>query len=417
MAVTAMTAVTTPIRRTRWRATRSTWKGAPGTALFVLDYSRLIAVHGDTVEEIFEDDGIREPVLSPDGRRIAYVQEGVVKVRDLSTDLFRTYPEIGGVQSGPDFSPDGRRLVFASDVDGNVDIYRVSAIIGEEGVEPVRLTEAPSVEASPSWSPDGQFIAYESNAPGNFDIFVMKTDGSEAGQLTNAPESDQAPDFFPRSGTNMLAFETNRDGDREIYLMRSDGSEETNLTNDPEAEDHSPTVSGDDDVMYLSDTYGDFDIFIKNNPDEDAEEFFTYSENTEYVSWAMSEPVTDADDSVVGVTTTTRPDKFVEITSSVGVSGENFEVHFTVSGYSPKISDDERSFHVHFFFDTVSPENAGTNGKPPGEWVLYDGPSPFMLMKVSDRPEGATKICALVADSKHGIIPGTGNCADLPKPE
>ncbi|MFP5327318.1 MAG: hypothetical protein ACLGHT_07535, partial [Acidimicrobiia bacterium] len=77
--------------------------------------------------------------------------------------------------------------------------------------------------------------------------------------------------------------------------MQSDGSGETNLTNDSEAEDHSPTVSGDDDVMFLSDTYGDFDIFIKHEADEDATEFFTSQEDTLYVSWSTGFPDTEAD--------------------------------------------------------------------------------------------------------------------------
>ena len=389
-------------------------EGRTGTALFVLATSRVIAVHGDTVEEIYEDDGVEDPVLSPDGRRLAYVQGGELKIRDLSTDLLKTFPEVGGVQGSPDFSPDGGRIAFTVNAGDNVDIYVANAILGEDATA-TRLTEAPSHEGAPSWSPDGQFIAYESNAPGNFDIFVMKTDGSQPGQLTNASGDDRNPDFFPRSGVTMIAFESTRDGDREIYLMQSDGSGETNLTNDPEAEDHSPTVSGDDEVMYLSDTYGDFDIFIKHNPEDDAEEFFAYSENTEYVSWAMSEPVTDADDTVVGATTTTRPEKFVEITSIDKTDQDLFAVFFTVSGYSPKISDEEGTLHVHFFFDTVSPENAGTNGNPPGQWVLYDGGSPFTGIKIADRPEGATKICALVADHQHRITTGTGNCFDLPE--
>lgn len=93
---------------------------------------------------------------------------------------------------------------------------------------------------------------------------------------------------------------------------------------------------------------------------------------------------------------------------------DSYAAYFTASD-SPKISDEPGTSHVHFFWDTVPPENAGTNGKRPREWILCDGPSPFTLTKIADRPPGATKICALVADNVHGITPGTGNCADLPE--
>ena len=71
--------------------------------------------------------------------------------------------------------------------------------------------------------------------------------------------------------------------------------------------------------------------------------------------------------------------------------------------------------HVHFFFDTVEPRtNAGTGGPNPGFWIIYDTPSPFTLMKLSDKPAGAKQMCILVADQSHAIEVGTGNCVDLP---
>ena len=68
--------------------------------------------------------------------------------------------------------------------------------------------------------------------------------------------------------------------------------------------------------------------------------------------------------------------------------------------------------HVHFFFDTVPPTQAGVPGK--GPWFLYAGPVPFKGYKVSDKPSGAKQMCILVARMDHSVQQNTGNCVDLP---
>jgi hypothetical protein len=68
--------------------------------------------------------------------------------------------------------------------------------------------------------------------------------------------------------------------------------------------------------------------------------------------------------------------------------------------------------HVHFFFDTVPPEQAGVPGS--GPWILYGGPRPFTGYRVSDRPSAASQMCALVANADHSIQLNSGNCVDLP---
>jgi len=68
--------------------------------------------------------------------------------------------------------------------------------------------------------------------------------------------------------------------------------------------------------------------------------------------------------------------------------------------------------HVHFFFNTVAPENAGNPGS--GPWYLYGGPRPFTKYRVSDKPAAATQMCALVANSDHSVQANSGNCMDLP---
>ncbi|MEM7032084.1 MAG: right-handed parallel beta-helix repeat-containing protein [Chloroflexota bacterium] len=86
----------------------------------------------------------------------------------------------------------------------------------------------------------------------------------------------------------------------------------------------------------------------------------------------------------------------------------DFETNFT-----PNVSD----VHVHFFFDTVSVANAGTQGSG-GTWIPYGGGSPFTgygFDDWTDGPYGAERMCILVADApSHATRSGTGNCVRLP---
>lgn len=68
--------------------------------------------------------------------------------------------------------------------------------------------------------------------------------------------------------------------------------------------------------------------------------------------------------------------------------------------------------HVHFFFDTVSEEQAGSPGG--GPWKLYGGPRPFTGYRAVDRPQNASQLCALVANANHSIQAGSGHCFPLP---
>ena len=103
--------------------------------------------------------------------------------------------------------------------------------------------------------------------------------------------------------------------------------------------------------------------------------------------------------------------KSAKINSITLDSNFNYVVDFEVDNFVPNTSD----VHVHFFFDTVSPENAGVPGS--GPWKLYGGSSPFTGYNFTDRPfdpYGAEKLCILVANPDHSIRLGTGNCVKLP---
>jgi molecular chaperone DnaK len=95
--------------------------------------------------------------------------------------------------------------------------------------------------------------------------------------------------------------------------------------------------------------------------------------------------------------------------TGITVSNGTYLVDYDVFNFSPDVLDR----HIHFFFDTIPPDQAGTPAKS-SNWILYDGPVPFDRYKVSDRPSGASQMCVLVARHDHSVIQNTGNCFDLP---
>lgn len=96
---------------------------------------------------------------------------------------------------------------------------------------------------------------------------------------------------------------------------------------------------------------------------------------------------------------------FIEIR----VEGALYVVHYEVYNL-------DASQHVHMFFDTVPPEQAGSPGSGPWRltWNTYGTP-PFTQYGIAQRPAGAAQMCALVANSNHSVIEGSGNCVFLPE--
>ena len=106
-----------------------------------------------------------------------------------------------------------------------------------------RLTDDPAGDLWPTWSPDGSKIAFVSDRDGNAAIYVMNADGSDQTNLTDTPALDIDPAWSPDG--SRIAFVSYRDGNYEVYVMNADGSDQTNLTNNT-ADDSDPAWSPDD---------------------------------------------------------------------------------------------------------------------------------------------------------------------------
>ena len=80
----------------------------------------------------------------------------------------------------PRWSPDGTKIAFDWNADGNWNIY----VIRSSGGKPVRLTSDPASEVIPSWSRDGKWIYFASTRSGRNEVWKAPADGGDAVQVT-----------------------------------------------------------------------------------------------------------------------------------------------------------------------------------------------------------------------------------------
>lgn len=196
------------------------------------------------------------PNVLPDGERIAFTSDvdGNYEIYTMATDgsdvqqLTFTDPPTQHV--GPKYSPDGSQLLYATDEDevdpaNEQDIW----VMPTGGGGATRLTATINDRESRGWSPDGTRIVTQSvvNDVGQF--MVLNADGSGLKQITSF--AADTPVFSPggifpmMSGAvtpawspdgDWIAFASNHEGNYDLYLIHPDGSGMTRLTTSPEPE-------------------------------------------------------------------------------------------------------------------------------------------------------------------------------------
>lgn len=138
-------------------------------------------------------------VLSPDNTQLA--------VSHFTNDdaISRIYilPFAGGeprliTEKGPSYlhgwSPDGKRLAYCAERNGQYDIYTISV----EGGAETRLTNLPGLDDGPEYSPDGQHIWFNSTRTGLMQVWRMKVDGAEPTHMIK----EDANCWFPHVSPN-----------------------------------------------------------------------------------------------------------------------------------------------------------------------------------------------------------------------
>jgi Tol biopolymer transport system component len=210
-----------------------------------------VVVRGEGAEK-----GPNAPVWSADGRRLAFVgldsnrrSEVWVVNRDGSglREVSSKFQARG--KAGVSIAPDGRRVVYIAGLRGPVPFPIVITDI-ESGETRSLTADSDAIHESPRFSPDGRRIVFASNrddpARTRSDVFVMNVDGSGIRNLSRHPHEDFNPQW--NSDGTRVVFASLRTGTSQLFEVDLASGETRRLTNNASHDmDHAlapPAVGG-----------------------------------------------------------------------------------------------------------------------------------------------------------------------------
>lgn len=169
---------------------------------------------------------------------------------DLDGKIVKQLTHSKGYDAEGTLSPDGEKMIYTSDKDGDIDLYIMDLATGKEK----RVTNTLGYDGGAWFSPDGKKIIWRASrpkteaevkeykellaenlvAPVNMEVFVANADGSSVHQVTHFGQANWAPAFFPDS--KRIIFASNQEYKRgfpfNLYSINEDGTNLQKITHE-----------------------------------------------------------------------------------------------------------------------------------------------------------------------------------------
>ncbi len=260
-----------------YRAFRDALKSPGGTA-----YSGRVSQYLGgkyTIQQITTSEADEAfPVFSPDGGKIIYQTNKNgnwdIEEIDIASGSTTMLIETPADEELPFMSPDGKKIVYTSNSDDRRPIddkFKVREIYIknlENGIVD-NLTESIADDWLPRFSHDGQYISFISERSDlrsvpytekHSDIYRMDNDGDFHVQLTHQEANDGGACFGVKDEN--IYYHSNKNGSYDIFVMKSDGSLPMTILGNPESNEVNPFVSPDSQyIAFFSDLGGTYDIY------------------------------------------------------------------------------------------------------------------------------------------------------------
>jgi len=159
---------------------------------------------------------------------------------DLNGKVVKQLTKAKGYDAEATLSPDGKKMLYTSDKDGDIDLYLMDLKTGKEK----RITNMLGYDGGAWFSPDGKKLIWRASrpkteaenlvAPTNMEVYISDVDGNNIKQVTAFGQANWAPAYMPDN--KRIIFASNHEYKRgfpfNLYTINEDGSNLTKISRD-----------------------------------------------------------------------------------------------------------------------------------------------------------------------------------------
>jgi len=183
------------------------------------------------------------PTWSADGQRLAFHSDRAgsfdIWIVNVDGSGLRRLTESPADDRYPAWSPDGQTIAYTSNRSGNEDVWVVDvveALAGAADENAVNLTQAPERDRYPMWSPDGSRLTFNTNRDGDYEVYVMNADGSGQENISRSPTSTEGLADWSPDGRSLVLY-SDRPGNKDEFVVDLETGQWVNVTQDPASDE------------------------------------------------------------------------------------------------------------------------------------------------------------------------------------